>query len=134
MKKKWPLINRTHVQRWLWPIFVLLWSLLTMSVVIFEAPTGVRAAVILPFLGFCPGISFVGLLQLRDLTAEVILAISLSISLSLIVASIVLYSRYWSPVLILFILVALSALGVLLQGLLLLRTNARIADGKGEKP
>lgn len=98
------------------------WStIITLSAVAVEfavngdLTTPLRPLITLWFLIICPGMAFVQLLQIRDPLYETVLAVALSLVMSLGVAATTLYAGFWSPELILLILVGLSLVGVLCQ-------------------
>ncbi len=74
-----------------------------------------RAVVVLGFLLIGPGAAFVALLRLEDLVYTFILSVALSLTLDLLVAAVAVYAGFWSPPLIVNILVGLTFVGVLLQ-------------------
>jgi O-antigen/teichoic acid export membrane protein len=84
-----------------------------------------RPILALWFLLICPGMAFVQLLNFRDFLYEIVLAVSLSLALDLIIASVLLYSGLWSPELILMVLIILSSIGVVCQLVQWLRQQAK---------
>ena len=80
-----------------------------------DVTTPLRPLITLWFLIICPGMAFIQLLQIRDHLYEVVLAVALSLVMALGVAATILYAGFWSPELILLILVGLSLVGVLCQ-------------------
>jgi hypothetical protein len=100
---------------WHWPIVILI----SVGVVIFftfvDPGTPVQGIAILWFVTLCPGISLVPLLKLGHVLIEVTLAIALSLSIDAIVVGIFLYSGDWSPPAMLWVLIALSVIGSVLQ-------------------
>jgi len=88
----------------------------TLAILAFnDVANPLRLILALWFLLICPGMAFIQLLNFRDHLYEIVLAVSLSLALDIIIASILLYSGLWSPELILLILIALSSFGVLCQ-------------------
>jgi hypothetical protein len=102
-------------RNWQWPIMILI----SVGVVIFftfvNPGTPVQGIAVLWFVALCPGMSLVPLLKLDHFLIEVTLAIALSLSIDAIVVGIFLYSGYWSPPAMLWVLIALSLLGSILQ-------------------
>ena len=78
-------------------------------------PSPVRAVIAFWFLLVCPGMAFVGLLNIKELWIRLMLAIALSIAMTAVVAEAMLFFNTWSPLLGVFILVYLSLGGVILQ-------------------
>jgi hypothetical protein len=100
---------------WLWPVIITI-SALVIGVLVFgDVVSPIRPLVAIWFLVFCPGIALVRLLRLHEVWAEVALAAAVSLSLDVGVASLLLYSGYWSPKLGLAILISVSLLGAALQ-------------------
>jgi hypothetical protein len=101
--------------KWLWPIIITLSAAVVGGFVYGGVTSPIRPIVALWFLVFCPGIALVRLLRLRDVWAEVTLATAVSRALDVGVATMLVYSGYWSPKLGLAILIGLSLLGAALQ-------------------
>ena len=100
---------------WSWPIIIFL-SVVVVIFFTFVSPgTSVQGIAILWFVALCPGISMVPLLKLNHFLIEVTLAIALSLSIDAIVVGIFLYSGDWSPPAMLWVLIALSLVGSILQ-------------------
>jgi hypothetical protein len=74
-----------------------------------------RPWVMLWFLIICPGMAFVHFFRIKDTVSELVLAIALSLAIDLLVAAAILYTGFWSPELILTVLVFLSQVGVVCQ-------------------
>jgi uncharacterized membrane protein len=118
------------VPHWVWPAIITA-SAIVIGVLVFgEVASPIRPIVTVWFLTFCPGIALVRLLRLREVWAEVTLAAAVSLSLDVGVASMLLYSGYWSPKLGLAILISVSLVGAALQlrGVRWRSTEAGIAD------
>jgi hypothetical protein len=101
---------------WLWTAI----AFMSVVVVIFftfinpaygASHTDYRGIAILWFVTICPGMSLVSLLKLRHFIIEVTLAIALSLSLDAIIVGIFLYVGYWSPPVMLWVLITLSLIG-----------------------
>jgi hypothetical protein len=107
-----------------WAAVITISSLATEVLVYSEVTMPVRPLITLWFLLICPGMAFVQLLQIRDSVNELVLAVALSLVLDLIVATAILYAGFWSPELILAILICLSLVGVLCQLFLWFRPRA----------
>jgi len=111
-------LDRLATLRLMWPIGIVIAALAAAWLVYFDVAGPVRAVIALGFLLIGPGMAFVPLLRLQHTSYTVVSAVGLSLALDLIVAMAVLYSGFWSPVLILEILIALSLIGALCQVLL----------------
>lgn len=93
---------------WVWPTINLLMTLIT-SVIVFVAPaTPFQPYIVMSFVCFCPGMACVRFLRFHDLAVELSLGVALSLSFASIVAGAFLYSKYWSPLDIVTILVLLT--------------------------
>ena len=102
-------------QRWLWPVAIALSALAVAAVTFGGIAPALRPAIALWFLGFCPGMAFIRLLNVADGPAELTLAIALSLVLDSLVAGVSLYAGLWSPRATLLVLIALSLAGAALQ-------------------
>jgi competence ComEA-like helix-hairpin-helix protein len=80
-----------------WPAVVAASAVLAVVVVLLGAWQPARAGVVAWFALAIPGGALVPLLRLRDVVAEVTLAIALSLALDVVVACTMLYSGVWSP-------------------------------------
>lgn len=112
---KWYSPLAARVQGTLWPVLILLSALASAGVTFVGWWPPLRVLITLWFLAICPGMGLVRLLRLRDPLAELTLAVALSIAFATIVACSVLYAGFWSPPLILIILLAISIGGALVQ-------------------
>jgi uncharacterized membrane protein len=75
----------------------------------------IRSIILFGFVLFCPGMSFVHLLQIKDHLAEFVLSITLSLTLSTILAEVMILARLWHPSTELGVLIGLSLLGSVFQ-------------------
>ena len=98
-----------------WPVVIVVAALASARLVEYDVAGPVRAVVTLGFLLICPGMAYIPLLRLQQPVYAVILAVALSLALDLLVATAVLYGGWWSPALILSILIVLSLIGALAQ-------------------
>jgi hypothetical protein len=78
------------------------------------APLLVRTVLALAFLGAGPGAALVGLLRLNDRWATASLVIALSLATDVMVAQVMLMAGIWSPTGGLTVIVALTALPIML--------------------
>ena len=74
-----------------------------------------RTAVVLWFLGVCPGLAFIGAIRLADPWLEAALTLALSFAINVLVALLVAYGFGWSPAAVLTIVVTLTLAGAALQ-------------------
>jgi competence ComEA-like helix-hairpin-helix protein len=97
-----------------WPAVVAASAVLAVVVVLLGAWQPARAGVVAWFALAIPGGALVPLLRLRDVVAEVTLAIALSLALDVVVACTMLYSGVWSPPagIVVLATVALAAAGL----------------------
>ena len=93
---------------WVWPIIVILFSIAILIVTFIFTDSLLRPLISFCFLSFCPGISIVRFLHLKDPVVEWVLAIALSFTIDTAVATTQLYMGWWSPVGTLSILLCLS--------------------------
>jgi hypothetical protein len=77
--------------------------------------TVVRPALVMWFLFVCPGMTVVYFFQLDEAMIEWMLALALSFAIDAFVAGILLYAGWWSPALILRILISYCLIGAMLQ-------------------
>lgn len=77
-----------------------------------------RSLVVLGFLLIGPGAAYVPLLRLSNPSYTIILSVALSLTLALLVGAVAVYGGFWSPPLIMNILVGLTFAGLLCQVLL----------------
>lgn len=77
-----------------------------------------RTAVVLWFLGVCPGLAFVGAIRLADPWLEAALTLALSFAITVLVALVTAYGFGWSPSAALAVVVTLTLAGGAAQLLL----------------
>jgi hypothetical protein len=98
------------------PTLIALGALITAWLVTMDIGAGpLRAVIVLGFLLLGPGAAYVPLLRLANPSYTLILSVALSLAIDLLVAAAAVYSGFWSPPLIMNILVGLTFVGVLLQ-------------------
>jgi hypothetical protein len=113
---------------WLCPLFVFV-AVIAVILLVFIVPgTPAQGPTVLLFVTLCPGMSFVPLIRLRHFLIEATLSIALSLSIAAIVVTIFLYAQDWSPPVMLWVLIALSLLGSILQFLPVERFIDKIAQ------
>ena len=98
-----------------WPVIIMASGIAVVLAMITPIPSPVRTVIAFWFLLVCPGMAFVGLLDIQEPWIRLTLAIALSIAMTAVVAEAMLFFNTWSPLLGVFILVYLSQGGVILQ-------------------
>jgi len=107
--------KRRYVLKLIWPAVIIL-SALAAGLVNFVFPGLVgRPIVLLWFLCVCPGMMLIRFFQLKEPVTAWTLAIALSLAIDAAVASIQMYSGYWSPPIALVIIMGICIIGVLIQ-------------------
>lgn len=104
-------VDRIALVQLRWPVVIVVGALASAWLVYYDIAGPVRAVVTLGFLLICPGMAYIPLLRLKQPAYAVILAVALSLALDLLAATAVLYGGWWSPSLILGILIVLSLIG-----------------------
>ena len=99
----------------LWPAVIATSAIVALAVTYAGAGGPVRALVALWFLAVCPGMALVRLLDLRDVLAELMLAIAVSLSLETIVATTLVYAGGWTPRTSLDVFAAIALVGAAVQ-------------------
>ena len=95
-------------------VFILTWSTLSGAGFVVGLHGTLRAALMLVFVGLCPGLAAVGLLRLKSAVIEISFGIVASLALDAIFAALFLYLGAWSPGRIFAVLLMLAlALSVL---------------------
>src|SRR5438067_10253994 len=120
-----PRTSAAPLRWWLWPLVIVV-STLGVSVVAFaDAHSPLRPLLALWFLGICPGMAFVRLLDIKEGYVQLTLAVALSLTLDTIVATVLLYAHLWSPTHILGLVAGLSLGAVALDVAVVHRTKRR---------
>ena len=89
------------------------WAVLACVLVAANAPSGIRAPVMIVFLCIVPGTALVGLLRPDSFAMELALAIALSVAISGLTAGVLAYTHLWSPTAVVVIVAAISIAGAL---------------------
>lgn len=100
---------------WVCPLFVCVSVSIVIMLVFVSPGTPVQGPTILLFVALCPGMSFVPLIRLGHFLIEATLSVALSLAIAAIVVTIFLYANDWSPPTMLWVLIALSLFGSILQ-------------------
>jgi len=105
-------------------LVVLIASTMAVAAVTLIGPLdALKAPVMLWFVAICPGMAMIRLVGIQERTAEIMLALGLSIALAGLVPAVFLYLGAWYPALFLTVLVAITSVGILLDPLV--RTRLR---------
>jgi len=80
-----------------YPALVALLGVLAAMLVVADAQTGLRAFVVGPFLLIAPGLAIVGLIGISDPLEHVVLAVAVSLAISIFISLAMLYGGFWSP-------------------------------------
>ena len=111
-------LHKVFRSKWSWPVILTI-SALVCGVLFFgDIQTSLRPYLALWFLLVCPGMAIVHIFDVQDFLLEWVLALALSISLAGIISTVQIYARSWSPNLTMGILLGITLVGVVLQGLL----------------
>ncbi len=108
-----------------WTWLILLSAAAAGVVTLVNGNSQMHLVIILWFLLVCPGMMLVRFFRLNDPALEWMLAIALSMAADTFVAGALLYSGKWSPSVAFAALLALTAGGVIVQGLGALREQRR---------
>ncbi len=100
-----------RISRWVLPITILSSAVSLTTLTLLNDSSPARVILAFWFLGFCPGMAFVGMLNLKDFVSQVALSIALSIALDILVSELLAYSDHWSFQNGLFILDVLTLVG-----------------------
>ena len=84
------------------------WAVLACLLVAADAPSGIRAPVMIVFFCIVPGAALVGLFNPDSFAMELALTIALSVAISGSVAGVLAYAHLWSPTAVVVIVAAIS--------------------------
>jgi len=112
-------LNNFLRSKWFWPGTLVVFCVLA-GAMFFIDHFPLRPLIVLWFLLVCPGMSIVQNFEVHDSLLEWVLAITVSISLSGIVSSVMVYTT-WSAFLGLWILIFITLAGATIRALLNLR-------------
>ncbi|MGZ4304073.1 MAG: hypothetical protein ACXVFQ_18560 [Solirubrobacteraceae bacterium] len=98
-----------------WPLVMVASSLALALALVVGAHGPVRGALALWFFLTCPGMAIIGLLDIKDLLAEVLLAVALSIAIGMLSALAMALAHAWSADAATAALVVLTLLGARAQ-------------------
>ncbi len=103
------------MRRFIWPPVILFSAFLAGLLVNSSYNAPIRLLFTLWFLLVCPGMAFIQLFQLKEILAEWVLAIGLSIALDVLVSEIAVINRWWSLQGMVGVLIGLCLVGAGLQ-------------------
>jgi len=110
--------NKVLRSKWSWPTILTI-SALACGVLYFgEIQTPLRPLLALWFLLVCPGMAVIHIFDVKNTLLEWVLALALSISLSGIISTLQIYTRAWSPNFTMWVLLGITLVSVVIQGLL----------------
>ncbi len=98
-----------------WPLVIVVSAAALTVAAGLAAPSAVRGPLALWFFLFCPGIAIVGLLEIADPLAEVMIAVAVSISIGMLLSLAMALTDTWSWVAASVILIAVSLAGATAQ-------------------
>ena len=98
-----------------WPVIIAFSAVAVLVITAADITFPLRPWLAFWFFLVCPGMAFVGLLNLDDRLTELTLAIALSLALDTIIPAIMLYAGAWVPSLSLVALAGLSIIGAIFQ-------------------
>jgi DDE superfamily endonuclease len=84
------------------------WALLACLLVVVQAPSELRAPVVIVFFCFVPGTALVGLFNPDSFGVELSLTVALSVAVSGLTAGVLLYANLWSPTAVVVIVTGIS--------------------------
>jgi hypothetical protein len=87
------------------------WAVLASVLAAAQAPSGIRAPVVIVFLCVIPGTALVGLLNPDSFALELSLALAISVALSGLTAGVLVYTHMWSPTAVVLTCATLSLAG-----------------------
>jgi hypothetical protein len=86
-------------------------GLAAVASVLGEVGAPVQSVLVFWFVLVCPGMAFIGLIRPASLLFQLTLSIAVSCALAVVVAQALLFTRAWSPMTGLIVLVALTMVG-----------------------
>lgn len=107
------------------PVIIMVSAMAVLITVTADVGTLLRAPIAFWFLLACPGMAFIGLLNISDHWTEWILAIGLSLTLDTLTVMVMLYIGVWSLMGGVMVLIGQSMLGSVLQIVIARRAGSR---------
>lgn len=95
----------------LWSVAILTWGLAATVAAVWGLPPPVRQVLVLGFLAICPGMAYMRVIRLDGVLTTWTLAFAVSIAIDSMVAAVMLYGGFWSPIAGLVAVVSLTAVG-----------------------
>jgi uncharacterized membrane protein len=104
-------------QRLVWPGIIVALAIVLNMMMVAQITGLARVLIALIFLLVCPGMAFLPLLHIQDRTTEFAIGIGLSLVANMLVTLLMVYANIWSIQLGMALILGLSAIGVILQGI-----------------
>lgn len=104
-----------RVRNLFWPLVIAVSAVSAALLTTFNVNSPIRVAIAFWFMGFCPGMAFVGALRLKGVLTQITFAIALSLALDMLVSEAIVYAGIWSPNTGIILLAGLSFIGIGLQ-------------------
>ena len=120
-----------RVKNWLWPLVIAVSAVGAALLTTFHVNSPIRVALAFWFMGFCPGMAFVGALKLKGALSQITFAIALSVALDVLVSEALIYAGRWSAETGIILLAGLSFIGI---GLQIIPSALRKAPQNGHSP
>jgi len=98
-----------------WPIIILSITLFTGILVWSSAGGPLQPFATFLFMLVIPGLAITRLMRIQNFLTELILAIAISLGISILMSEVMVFAHLWSPMVGFIILVAISVLGAALQ-------------------
>jgi len=98
-----------------WPIFILFFAIFAGILVWSGTGAVLRPIFLFLFLLVCPGLAFTRLMHIGDMLTEFILAITISLAISILLAELMVFTHLWSPPVGFTVLIVISLIGAALQ-------------------
>ncbi len=103
------------VRKFFWPTIIILAAVIAGILALSNSSSVLRSGVLFVFVLVIPGLALTRLFHLGDVLTELLVAIALSIAISIVLAEYMVFMRQWSPNTALLSLVGVSLLGAALQ-------------------
>ncbi len=97
------------------PTFIIVAAVIAGILAWSDSTSAVRSGVLFLFMLIVPGMALTRLFKLGDLLTELMVAMALSIAISILLAEYMVFMHQWSPNAALLVLVGISLLGAALQ-------------------
>lgn len=102
-------------RKFFWPFLILFVSLSTGILVWSGTNVLLRPIVVFLFMLIIPGLALTRLMRIKDFLTELIIAIAISLGISILMSEVMVFAHLWSPAVGFIILVSISLIGAALQ-------------------